>query len=69
MRKIAKEWCGGILMGVDPTDDETEELLTEEDMYYIREETFKIAGRITKELPSHDLNECIRKYMKHKEIE
>jgi hypothetical protein len=66
LKKIAKEWCKGILMACDLTDEETAELLTEEEMDYIQKEVFKIADRITKAPQAHNLNDCIKK---HYEIE
>jgi hypothetical protein len=62
LKKIAKEWCKGILMACDLTDEETAELLTEEEMDYIQKEAFKIANRITIEPQANSLNECIKKY-------
>ena len=62
LKKIAREWCKGILMACDLTDQETAELLTDEEMDYIQKEAFKIADRITKEPQAHNLNDCIKKY-------
>lgn len=64
LKKIAKEWCKGILMACELTDEETVELLTEDEMEYIQNEAFKIANRITKEPQAHNLNDCIKKYYK-----
>lgn len=62
LKKIAQEWCKGILIANDMTDSETAELLSEEEMCYILEESTRIANRITKEDAAISLNECIRKY-------
>jgi hypothetical protein len=62
LKKIAKKWCKGILMACDLTDEETSQLLTEEEMDYIQKEAFKIANRITKEEQAHNLNTCIKEY-------
>jgi len=62
LKKIAKEWCKGILKACDLTDEETAELLTEEEMNYLQNEAVKIADRITKEPQAHSLNDCIKKY-------
>ena len=64
LKKIAKEWCKGILMNNDLTDAETAELLTEDEMFYLQEESQRIARRITKEPAAIDLNQCIKKYYK-----
>ena len=64
LKKIAKEWCKGILLANDMTDSETFELLTEEEMDYIVNESKKIANRITKEEAAICLNTCIKKYYK-----
>jgi hypothetical protein len=65
LKKIAKEWCKGILMangGDSFLDAEQEGLLTMEETDYILRETDKIANRITKEEYSSSLDDIIKKY-------
>ena len=62
LKKIAERWCKGILLANDLTDEETAELLSEEEMEYLQQESFKIARRITKENHAISLNELIKEY-------
>ena len=62
LKKIAERWCKGILLANDLTDEETAELLSEEEMEYLQQESFKIAHRITKDKPAISLNELIKEY-------
>ena len=62
LKKIAERWCKGILLANDLTDEETAELLSEEEMSFIQEESFRIAQKITKEQHAISLNELIKEY-------
>jgi len=65
LKKIAKEWCKGILLANDGDsfgDSIESGLLTEEEADFILIETRKIAERITKEPYIASLNEIIGKY-------
>ena len=65
LKNIAKEWCKGILLSCETNsfDDAIEEgYLTEEEASYIVEEAQRIAIKISKEPPSDDINDIIKKY-------
>jgi hypothetical protein len=62
LKKIAERWCKGILLANDLTDEETAELLSEEEMNFLQEESFRIANKITKEHHALSLNELIKEY-------
>jgi hypothetical protein len=65
LKKIAKEWCKGILLSNDGDsfgDSIEDGLLTEDEASFILAETEKIAERITKEAYTSNLNDIIKKY-------
>ena len=62
IKKIAKRWCKGILLANDLTDKETSELLSENEMSYLQNQSYKIANRITKEKQGLSLNDLIKQY-------
>ncbi len=65
LRKIAKEWCKGILMACEGDafgEAIDNELITEEEVNYVVKESHKIAERITKEPQLFDLTKIIEKY-------
>ena len=62
LREIAKRWCKGILLANDLTDEETAELLSEEEMSFIQEESYRIANKITNLETPTSLNELIKEY-------
>ena len=62
LKKIAERWCKGILLANDLTDEETEKLLSEEEMEYLQNESYKIAEKITKEKHALCLNTLIKEY-------
>ncbi|PHR23577.1 MAG: hypothetical protein COA36_16735 [Desulfotalea sp.] len=65
LKKIAKEWCKGILLaneGDSFSDTIDNGLLTEKEAAFILKETTKIAERITKETYSTSLELIVRKY-------
>jgi len=65
LKKIAKEWCRGILLanGTDSLMDlEQDGLLSVEESSYIVEECHRIAERITKEPYEANLENIVKKY-------
>jgi len=65
LKKIAKEWCKGILLACDGDalgDAQDDELITQDEASYIVSEAHKIAKRITKEPYLTSLTKIINKY-------
>jgi len=65
LKKIAKEWCKGILLANDGDsfgDAIDDGLLTDEEASFILNESYKIAERITKEPYLTSLDNIIGKY-------
>ena len=62
LKNIAKRWCKAILMANDITDEETMELLSEEEQAYLSEQVEAIANRITDRQTDISLNDIIKEY-------
>jgi ribosomal protein L7Ae-like RNA K-turn-binding protein len=62
LKQIAKRWCKAILMANDITDEETIELLSEEEQEYLLEQVEAIANRITDRQTDVSLNDIIKEY-------
>ena len=62
LKQIAKRWCKAILMANDITDEETMELLSEEEQAYLLEQVEAIANRITDRQTDVSLNDIIKEY-------
>ena len=62
LKQIAKRWCKAILMANDITDEETMELLSEEEQAYLLEQVEVIANRITARQTDVSLNDIINEY-------
>ena len=62
LKQIAKRWCKAILMANDITDEETMELLSEEEQAYLLEQVEAIANRITDRQTDVSLNDLIKEY-------
>lgn len=62
LKQIAKRWCKAILMANDITDEETMELLSEEEQVYLLEQVEAIANRITDRQADVSLNDIIKEY-------
>lgn len=62
LKNIAKRWCKAILMANDITDEETMELLSEEEESYLLEQVEAIANRITDKQTDVSLNDIIKEY-------
>jgi hypothetical protein len=65
LKKIAERWCKAILLANDLTDGETAELLSEEEMEFLQQESVRIANKITKEDHALSLNELIKEYYEY----
>ena len=63
LKQIAKRWCKAILMANDITDEETMELLSEEEQAYLLEQVEAIANRITDRQTDVSLNDIIKEYL------
>ena len=62
LKNIAKRWCKAILMANDITDEETMQLLSEEEQSYLLEQVEAIANRITDRQTDVSLNDIIKEY-------
>ena len=62
LKNIAKRWCKAILMANDITDEETMQLLSEEEQSYLLEQVEAIANRITDRQTDISLNDIIKEY-------
>lgn len=62
LKNIAKRWCKAILMANDITDEETMELLSEEEQAYLLEQVEAIANRITDRQTDISLNDIIKEH-------
>ena len=65
LKKIAERWCKAILLANDLMDEETAELLSEEEMAFLQQESIRIANKITKEDHALSLNELIKEYYEY----
>lgn len=64
LKKIAKEWCAGILLACDGDSfDEDVDGLTSEEVDYILNEVEKIAVKINdKQVPETSVKKIVEKY-------
>ncbi|WP_438423107.1 hypothetical protein [Aquimarina macrocephali] len=63
LKNIAKHWCKSILLANDTTSfEDVEDILSQEEIHYIQEESHRIANRIIDGDRMSSMQEIVKKY-------